>query len=663
MFDLRTNTAKGAIGRSIVFAGLIAVLLVPIMMVPSFASDVSELAGEASSESDEASGSDADKIIVFDDTVESAEVADDEEGVSTTEDDQDTSGDSAPTSDGDADASGEEVGENAVSEDSVEGTGFIGTSWRYLNGEPRDTAANGGISLFSVTSRAKDARISWTKKSDGTYAGSNGVIVKGADSIGIDVSQWNGAIDWKAVKNAGIDFAIIRCGYGSSGTDPYFIENVRGCQENDIPFGIYLYCYAWDYESGLREAKHTLDLLKKAGLDPADIELPVFFDLENEASGGKNAGKPCGIDQAGKEVLVEKDGFAEMATAFCDTLGSAGYTPGIYANLNWFTNYLTDDCFDSWPRWVAQYSGDGDCDYKGDYLYWQCMATGKVDGISGNVDINFSYISSSRDWAAPKLKFVTPSANGIKVSWSSVPWASGYAVYRKPSGGSWKMVDTTTSTSYVDKTALSSGGTYYYTVRAYHYTVRAYRGSESAAKAGRYSARYWGYFDAEGVEAVCLPTPELSGVEAASGGRKVSWRAARGASGYAVYRKAAGGSWSMIATTSSTSYVDKASLLPLHGARLPRLRVRRQGGQVLRPVLGLLRRRGRQHSYSVLARRFVVRMYEVTADWFQWGALEVDALEARGNSLGDLCAEGGVSCHLSLGRSSPSDRLSQQTVR
>ena len=154
--------------------------------------------------------------------------------------------------------------------------------------------------------------------------------------------------------------------------------------------------------------------------------------------------------------------------------------------------------------------------------------------------------------ATAKLSGVTSSASGRTVKWSAVSGASGYAVYRKPAGGDWKMIGTTTSKSYTDKSALSAG-------KAYYYTVRAYKGSVSTAKSHKYSAQYWSYFDSEGVKATYLATPKLSGVTSSASGRTVKWSGVSGASGYAVYRKPSGGDWGIIGTTTSKSYTDKSA--------------------------------------------------------------------------------------------------------
>lgn len=155
--------------------------------------------------------------------------------------------------------------------------------------------------------------------------------------------------------------------------------------------------------------------------------------------------------------------------------------------------------------------------------------------------------------SAPSLSSEKASGEGRYISWKAVSGASGYAVYRKVSGGDWAMFDTTTDTSYVDAASLSAG-------KAYYYTVRAYFGDLETAKQHKYESTYWSHFNGTGLKTVYLGIPKLTGTVTASSGIKVTWEKAAGASGYAVYRNAPGKSWGMIGTTTSTSYTDKSGL-------------------------------------------------------------------------------------------------------
>ena len=187
---------------------------------------------------------------------------------------------------------------------------------------------------------------------------------------GIDVSHHQGVIDWDTVAPC-IDFAILRCGYGSdisSQDDRQWTANADACTRLGIPFGVYLYSYARTDEQARSEADHVLRLLE--GYDPA---LPIYLDLED-------ASISSGCSSA--EIL-------RHAEIFCNAIEAAGYQVGIYANYNWWTTYLTDSAYEQWHRWIARYaSAPG---YDGYYQMWQYTAGGTVPGISVKVDQDYWY--------------------------------------------------------------------------------------------------------------------------------------------------------------------------------------------------------------------------------------------------------------------------------
>lgn len=188
---------------------------------------------------------------------------------------------------------------------------------------------------------------------------------------GIDISKWQGAIDWAKVKADGIDFAIIRAGYGSDNIaydDKYYEKNVAGCEEVGMPYGVYLFSYADSVSDAISEADHVIRLIKGKKLS-----YPVFYDLEDAKTTGE-----C------SNALI-----LEIAKAFAERVEAAGYTVGIYANKSWNTTKLTDKWYDTKPRWIAQYNSK--CTYTGKYDIWQYTSSGKVDGINGNVDMNYCY--------------------------------------------------------------------------------------------------------------------------------------------------------------------------------------------------------------------------------------------------------------------------------
>lgn len=232
-------------------------------------------------------------------------------------------------------------------------------SWRYEDGSLRQDK-----NVFTKTAIEEQA---WTKV-DGVFVNANGEEIKGATLKGIDVSHYQEKIDWEKVKKTEVAYAILRCGYGQdlvSQDDAYWADNAESCTKYDIPFGAYLYSYATTVEKAVGEAEHVLRLV-----EGYDLRYPIYYDLEDKTL----------------RALSNKE-LAKIAKAFCDRIEEAGYEVGIYANVDWFENKLTDTSFDQWGRWVAQW-GDA-CTYTKKYNMWQCTEDGKIDGITGNVDIDF----------------------------------------------------------------------------------------------------------------------------------------------------------------------------------------------------------------------------------------------------------------------------------
>lgn len=199
----------------------------------------------------------------------------------------------------------------------------------------------------------------------------------------IDVSKHNGTIDWEKVKANGIEGAILRCGYGSdiaSQDDEQWKRNADECTRLGIPFGVYLYSYAKTEAESKNEAAHVLRLIKGYKLS-----YPVYLDLE----------------EAGTESHAVKG-----AEIFCDLIEKAGYMVGIYANQYWFTTVIKNE-LDKYTKWCAKYSTSKPsvaCDI------WQYSSTGKVNGITGNVDMNICY----RDFLSEILG--TPGDNSAGIA-------------------------------------------------------------------------------------------------------------------------------------------------------------------------------------------------------------------------------------------------------
>ena len=205
--------------------------------------------------------------------------------------------------------------------------------------------------------------------------GADGALSSGSGVLGIDVSRHNGSIDWEKVKNSGVSFVIIRCGYRGSATgvmveDPKFKSNIQGATAAGLKVGVYYFSQAVNRVEAVEEASAALDII--AGYK---ISYPVFIDVE--AAGGR----ADGIGSATRTEVVQ---------AFCETIRDSGYTAGVYANKTWLGSRMNTGSFGSYNIWLAQYAAAPT--YNGRYEMWQYSSTGKIDGISGNVDLNISYL-------------------------------------------------------------------------------------------------------------------------------------------------------------------------------------------------------------------------------------------------------------------------------
>jgi GH25 family lysozyme M1 (1,4-beta-N-acetylmuramidase) len=208
---------------------------------------------------------------------------------------------------------------------------------------------------------------------------------------GIDVSEFQTNVNWDKVKQDGIKFAIIRCGYGMDHTsqdDEEFEKNIKECERLNIPFGIYLMSYANTVEKARSEAQHILRLAK--GHNPS---LGLWYDVEDNATSGS----------VGKEALTN------IINTFCGTVKNAGYKVGVYASLNWLDNKIEKQIKENFPIWVAQYNNK--CQYDGKYVLWQYTSSGKVNGISGRVDMNYLYDESLLDGGEQPVEPVKPVEN------------------------------------------------------------------------------------------------------------------------------------------------------------------------------------------------------------------------------------------------------------
>ncbi len=241
---------------------------------------------------------------------------------------------------------------------------YVYTGWQTIDGKRYFYDKTGN----RVTGEQVIQGVKYTFGSDGAVSGGTGVL-------GIDVSKHNGSINWTEVKNSGVSFVIIRCGYRGSSTgamieDPKFRANIEGATAAGLKVGIYFFSQAVNKVEAIEEASMTLALI-----NGYKISYPVFLDVE--AAGGR----ADGLDKATR---------TEIVNTYCQTIRNNGYTAGIYANKNWLNEKMNTGIFGSYRIWLAQYAAAPT--YNGRYEMWQYSSTGRIGGISGNVDLNLSFL-------------------------------------------------------------------------------------------------------------------------------------------------------------------------------------------------------------------------------------------------------------------------------
>ncbi len=194
-------------------------------------------------------------------------------------------------------------------------------------------------------------------------------LARGAIAQGVDVSKYNGSIDWKQAAAAGMKFALIKAGSTKSGIDPCFDTNIRNAQEAGMKTGVYIYSYATTPEEAVEEATLLLQWIA-----PYTVNFPVVFDLE---------------DRCHKNLSTEQ--LIAIINSFCMTIDAAGYYPMVYSYKNLFDDKIS---ICGWDRWVAHYNES--CGTTNNVCIWQYTSKGKVPGFAGNVDLNYQYKDYSK---------------------------------------------------------------------------------------------------------------------------------------------------------------------------------------------------------------------------------------------------------------------------
>lgn len=258
-----------------------------------------------------------------------------------------------------------DTGSEPVYEVTQKVTGYKYTGWQTIDGATYYFDKDGN----KVTGSQVIQGIQYTFSSEGVRSG----------TIGIDVSKYQTSINWQKVKNAGINFVIIRCGYRGYGSgvlvqDPMFASHITGARGAGLRVGIYFFSQAITEAEAVEEASMAVKLANQYG-----INMPIAIDSEY-AAGGR-----------GRADGLSKSARTKITVAFCNTVASAGYKPMVYASKSWFSSHLDVSQFPSSYRiWVAHYAEK--CGYTGRYDIWQNTSKGSVDGVKGNVDMNISSI-------------------------------------------------------------------------------------------------------------------------------------------------------------------------------------------------------------------------------------------------------------------------------
>ncbi|MDO5291710.1 MAG: GH25 family lysozyme [bacterium] len=346
----------------------------------------------------------------------------------------------------------------------------------------------------------------------------SGDVKARSNKIGIDVSKWNGNIDWKKVKAAGVEYAIVRVAYTTSTTaEKCYKQNIEGAQAAGIPVGVYIYSMATTEAKAKEEAEYVLQLLKGYKL-----QYPVAFDIEDKVQSEQ------GKTKAGRETNTK------LTKAFCEVIKKAGYTPMIYTGCSFSKDYLNMEDLTAYDWWIAHYGSNDEythytgkyhfgskCDYQ-NTRFWQYSSLGTLSGVSGRFDMNYELdlkesIYGISHYDVSKMQETYVTANGETLSGV----ADKYNV----------------SVSQL----ISSDQTY---------------NANSVLKKGNKIV-----IDSKALASKGSKVSTVSNVKAVSAGFdsiKLTWSAINYSNGYYVYRSTSkNGTYTKVATVKGTSYTNK----------------------------------------------------------------------------------------------------------
>lgn len=305
-------------------------------------------------------------------------------------------------------------------------------------------AANGGdVNAVSSKTRAANASVKLAALQNneygahwGTYNGTqaffdarNNLFAQQAKGV-IDVSVWQNTIDWQAVKNAGVEGAIIRLSYGwGNGFDAQAKRNISECKRLGIPFGVYVFSYAESAADGASEGADVVNLLRQAGVNPGDLSYPVFYDLENWTyTGHRSPTSPSVYDG--------------IVNSWYGKLQAAGYNNlSVYSYTSYLNSALNSSNIHGKTRWVAQYGSTMQYTaFPTNDRGWQYTSSGQISGITGNVDLNaFGYRTPTtryREVLVDGKWYYIDATTGKKVTgWQWLSSSGGKWVYYDPTDG------------------------------------------------------------------------------------------------------------------------------------------------------------------------------------------------------------------------------------
>jgi GH25 family lysozyme M1 (1,4-beta-N-acetylmuramidase) len=248
---------------------------------------------------------------------------------------------------------------------------------------------------------------------------------------GIDVSAHQNEVDWKAVADAGCEFVFVRVGYRGYETgliveDKYAADNIRGALNNGLLVGVYLYSQAITLEEGIEEADFIIDFLDRYEFGPANILLPVVYDVEYPSEDGKYVGR---LYDAKLSVRTRTD----IAKAFMDRIDEAGYVPCFYGSRSAFNNnskaYMTE-INDSYRIWLAAYTQNKKAGYDGLYEFWQYSSFGKVPGIEGETDLDVWYLDPAAQYGWVRrdgnVRYLDAPEGPYRTGWQTIDGRTYY---------------------------------------------------------------------------------------------------------------------------------------------------------------------------------------------------------------------------------------------